>query len=111
VFDDDQPASKTVDAKAVRGDTKVVTDVDLSAEIIKTVTRASREQVTCRRVKEDHYRCNWWMPQSLSGYDNPGMAGLMVTTNRISRSSFLRVKRAANGGLEITDISGDRSRR
>ena len=104
MFDDDQPASKTADSK-------VVNDVDLSAEIIKTVTKTLREQVTCRRVKDDHYRCNWWMPQSLASYDNPGMAGLMVTTNRISRSSFLRVKRATNGGLDITVISGDRSRK
>ena len=87
------------------------TEEDLSAEIARTVSKTTREQVTCRRVKEDHYRCNWWMPQSLSGYDNPAMAGLMVTTNRICRSSFLRVKRAASGGLEITDISGGRASR
>jgi len=90
VFDDDQFAAKT-------GDPKVKGNVDLSAEIIKTVTKTAREQVTCRRVKEDHYRCNWWQPQSVAGYDNPAMRGLMVTTNRISRSSFLRVTRAGRG--------------
>jgi len=104
VFNDDQPAAKS-------GDAKVSGELDLSAEIIKTVSKSSQEQVTCRRVKEDHYRCNWWQTQNLAGYDNPAMEGLMVTTNRISKSSFLRVTRAANGGLKIIVISGDRSNR
>ena len=83
-------------------------DADLSAEVVRTIAKSAGEQVTCRRVKENHYRCNWWLPQSLAGYDNPAMTGLMVTTNRICRSSFLRVTKAANGRLEITVISGDR---
>ena len=111
MFDDDQPASKIANTKVVTGDVKVASDSDLSTEIIRTLSKSARVQVTCRRVKPDHYRCNWWSPQSVAGYDNPAMAGLMVTTNRISKSSFLRVKRAANGGLEITEISGDRARR
>ena len=66
-------------------------DEDLSAEIIRTVAREPGEQVTCRRVSKNHYRCNWWRPQTLGAYDNPLMGGLLVTTNRICKSHFLRV--------------------
>jgi hypothetical protein len=73
-------------------------DEDLSAEIARTVEREPGEQVTCRRVSKNHYRCNWWRPQAMGRFDNPSMGGLLVTTNRISRSHFLRVPPPAAGG-------------
>jgi hypothetical protein len=77
---------------------------DLSAEIARTVEKGSREQVTCRRIGHNHYRCNWWAPEPTAAYDNPHMRGMMVTTSRISKSQFLRVTRSA-GTLQITNLS------
>jgi hypothetical protein len=78
---------------------------DLSIEIAKAIPRNAREHVTCTRVDPDHYRCNWWLPQSLAGYDNPSMNGLMVTTNRVCRSAFLRVTRSTGGELKIETVT------
>ena len=72
---------------------------DLSAEIISTIERGRDERVTCKRISGNCYRCNWWAPQSLSGYDNPGMHGLLVTTHRVRRSRFLNVTRTEQGLL------------
>ncbi len=71
----------------------LMNDVDLSDEIARTIKRQPGEQVTCRRVANNHYRCNWWRLKGTSGYDNPGMAGGLVTTSRICRSQFLRVEK------------------
>ena len=72
-------------------------DEDLSGEIARTIAREPREHVTCRRVFERHYRCNWWGVAGNGDYDNPGMQGLLVTTHRVRRSQFLRVTRTADG--------------
>ena len=79
---------------------------DLSAEIISTIERGRDERVTCKRISGNSYRCNWWAPQSLRGYDNPGMHGLLVTTHRVRRSRFLNVTRTEQG-LVIEDWSGE----
>ena len=76
---------------------------NLSAEIARTIPREAREQVTCRRVAPNHYRCNWWAQEGTAAYDNPSMAGLLVTTSKISKSRFLRVTKTAEG-LQITGI-------
>ena len=67
---------------------------DLSVEIARAVARRPGEQVTCRRVGEHHYRCNWWTLQNTATYDNPGMKGSLVLTSQISQSEFLHVTRA-----------------
>ena len=87
-------------------------DEDLSAEIARSVPRERGEQVTCRRITKHHYRCNWWRAQDLGAYDNPLMGGLLVTTNRICKSQFLRVMPAVgdasasgnSGRLSITVV-------
>ena len=76
--------------------------LDLSAEIISTIARNTDERVTCKRISGSHYRCNWWAPETLAGYDNPGMQGLLVTTHRVRRSRFLNVTKTAQG-LVIED--------
>ena len=83
-------------------------DADLSNAIAKTVPRNAREQVTCRRISQNHYRCNWWTLQDTAGYDNPGMKGMTVTTSRISQSQFLHVTKGREG-LNIRVVHGDRS--
>jgi hypothetical protein len=70
---------------------------DLSAQIAREIERAPGDQVTCRRIYGDNYRCNWWQIKDTRAYDNPGMLGLLVTTSRIRKSQFLRVTRSAAG--------------
>ena len=77
---------------------------DLSAEIASTIERRRDERVTCRRISGTNYRCNWWAPQTLTGYDNPSMRGLLVTTHRVRRSRFLSVTKTEEG-LVIGDGS------
>ena len=75
---------------------------DLSSEIIQAIEKRPADRVTCRWISGDHYRCNWWAPMGMGNYDNPGMAGLMVTTHRVRQSRFLTVTKTAQG-LVIID--------
>jgi hypothetical protein len=97
VPDDTKAAGATRDASEVE---------DLSAEIVKTVPRETDEQVTCKRIIRNHYRVNWWRPEGLTRYDNPGMQGLLVTTNRICKSWFMHVTKDEGGKLEMTVLTG-----
>jgi hypothetical protein len=81
-----------------------MSEIDLSPEIVRAVARKPDEQVTCRRVGPNHYRCNWWRPQCTNEYDNPNMLGMLVTTNRICHSQFLRAVKSEEK-LVITVIS------
>jgi len=78
--------------------------VDLSQEIAHTVERRAGDQVKCTRISSDTYRCNWWSAYSNEDYDNPGMAGLLVTTHRVRMSRFLHVTKTG-GKLVISDRS------
>ncbi len=77
---------------------------DLSAEIVLTVAKKSSEHVTCRRVTRNHYRCNWWTPENLGENGKPVREGLLVITNRISKSRFLHVTKNT-GGLQISEVA------
>ena len=70
---------------------------DLSVEIARQVEKQPADRVSCRRVYENYYRCNWWAPANVEDYDNPAMAGPTVTTHHVRKSQFLRVTRAKNG--------------
>jgi hypothetical protein len=76
---------------------------DLAGEISITVPRRAGEVVRCRHIFGDRYRCNWWAPQDTDEYDNPSMAGLMVTTHRVVRSQLVRATKTAKG-LEINPV-------
>jgi hypothetical protein len=78
---------------------------DLSSELVKVLPRSAGERITCRRIIGDHYRCNWWRPLDAKDNDGPGMTGLAVTTQRVSKSQFLHVIKAATG-LAITLMPG-----
>lgn len=84
-----------------------VETVDLSAEIIQSIERGVGERVTCRRISGSKYRCNWWSPHSPTGYDNPHMQGLLVTTHVVKRSRFLTIN-STPAGLVISETPGDR---
>ena len=70
---------------------------DLSDQIRQSIQKDPRDRVTCVRIYGDNYRCNWWSPASTAGYDNPRMAGLLVTTHRVRKSQFLNVTSTAVG--------------
>lgn len=70
---------------------------DLSAAIAAAVEKLPGDSVRCTHVSGNRYRCNWWSAQTLKGYDNPGMVGLLVTTHRVRKSLFLRVSRTPAG--------------
>jgi hypothetical protein len=76
---------------------------DLSEEITRTVEKRPGDEVRCTRVSADTYRCNWWSQQPTGSYDNPSMAGLLVTTHRVRQSRFLHVTREA-GRLVIREV-------
>ena len=77
---------------------------DLSDEISRSVDKHPGDSVRCTRVSNDSYRCNWWAPQATGKYDNPSMAGLLVTTHRVRKSRFLRATRSGER-LVIEDIA------
>jgi hypothetical protein len=77
---------------------------DLAKELARTLARAPFEQITCRRVGDHYYRCNWWTLQDTERYDNPSMLGSLVTTSRISKSQFLHAKRVG-GKLTVTVVT------
>ena len=66
---------------------------DLSTEISQAIDRLPGDHVRCTFVGNGNYRCNWWAPQGTGGYDNPAMAGLLVTTHRVRKSRLLRASR------------------
>jgi hypothetical protein len=74
---------------------------DLSSELVKVLPRSAGERITCRRIIGDHYRCNWWTPQNTRDGGDRGMIGLGITMQRVSKSQFLHVTKAATG-LAIT---------
>ena len=75
-------------------------DEDLSKDLARTLSREPLQQITCRRVGDHHYRCNWWTPQSTRSYDNPSMLGSLVTTSRITQSQFVHATKT-NGKLTV----------
>jgi hypothetical protein len=75
---------------------------DLSEEICLSIAKESGERVTCRRISGDKYRCNWWAPKRSAKYDNPRMAGMMVTTHVVAKSRFVSATRSPQG-LVIRD--------
>ena len=69
---------------------------DLSDEISRFVEKQPGDYIRCTLVCNGNYRCNWWAAQSTTGYDNPGMAGLLVTTHRVRQSRFLHVTKSGD---------------
>jgi hypothetical protein len=91
------------------GPTKEAATTDLSAEIIRSISKGHDQRVTCLHVSGDNYRCNWWSPAPTRKYDNPVMRGLLVTTHVVAKSRFLNVVKE-NNQLVVKDASVGRAR-
>ena len=77
---------------------------DLSNELSRSVEKQPGDHVRVTPVGNGNYRCNWWAPQSRTGYDNPGMGGLLVTTHRVRKSRLLRARREG-GRLVVEEVA------
>jgi hypothetical protein len=78
---------------------------DLSAEIVRTIAREPDEQVTCRHIYGDHYRCNWWQNRQTTATNNRTIPGLLATMSRIGKSQFLKVTSTATGlSIELRSL-------
>ena len=75
---------------------------DLSAEIAMAVEREKGEQVKCRRVFGDNYRCNWMSVDTRAGMRGSSLA---MDTYRVRASKFLRVRKVGEQ-LLIEDATG-----
>ena len=69
---------------------------DLSNAIGQSVPRLPGEEVRCKRLWGDRYRCNWWAPVEDDG--------TVSVARRIVRSQFLKVT-SAKDGLLIEDLT------
>jgi hypothetical protein len=72
---------------------------DLSVEICGSIEKQAGDRVKCTRISGNTYRINWWAPADLSGFDNPSMGGMLVTTHRVRKSKFLHVTKTTDGLL------------
>ncbi|MFI5379545.1 MAG: hypothetical protein ACHRHE_09625 [Tepidisphaerales bacterium] len=69
---------------------------DLSQAIQQFVNRLPGEEVRCKRLWGNRYRCNWWAYVDGDGVANVG--------RRIARSKFLKVTQTPDG-LLIEDLT------
>ena len=79
-------------------------DVDRSREILQAMEREPRDQLTCVRVFDDFYRCNWWAPGAAAGRAEATFAGLEVSTYRIRKSHFVKAA-LRDGQLVVEDAT------
>jgi hypothetical protein len=77
-------------------------DADLAREIIKKLERDPGDRVTCVRVFDDFYRCNWWAVGA--GLGEARMEGLIVSAYRVRKSQFVRA-RLTEGRLVLEDAT------
>ena len=60
--------------------------------------------MTCVRVFDDYYRCNWWAPGVAPIKGESVFEGLEVSTFRVRKSEFMRA-RMVDGKLVVEDGS------
>jgi hypothetical protein len=79
-------------------------EVDRSREILQAMDKEPRDQVTCVRVFDDFYRCNWWSPRISTGPAQSIFHGLEVSTYRVRKSHFVRAA-IRDGQLVVEDAT------
>ena len=77
---------------------------DLSAQIAATIDREPGDQVRCRSIGGDRYRCNWWAAPG-HAHERGGTRGLESTELRVRKSRLLHVTRSADR-LVINELTG-----
>jgi hypothetical protein len=78
---------------------------DLSAEIAALVEREPGDQVRCRNVGGNRYRCNWWSGRVAAAVERGGTPCLESTQLLVRKSKMLQVTKAADR-LHIVELSG-----
>jgi hypothetical protein len=79
-------------------------DVDRSRDILKALVKGPRDHLTCVRVFDDYYRCNWWAPEILAVPAERTFAGLEVSGFRVRKSQFVKATMRA-GQLVVEDAT------
>src|ERR1700716_1699948 len=77
-------------------------DADLAREILKKLERDPGDRVTCVRVFDDFYRCNWWAVGA--GLGESRMEGVIVSAQRVRKSQFVRAK-LTEGRMVLEDAT------
>ena len=78
--------------------------VDRSREMAQMMDREPGDHLTCARVFDDFYRCNWWAPEIVSGRTESIFEGLEVSTYRVRKSRFVHAQ-MREGRLVIEDVA------
>ncbi len=76
---------------------------DYAAEIVQKLAREPGDRVTCVRVFDDFYRCNWWTP-SAGPADARAIPWLAGSVRRVRKSQFVRAT-FTQGRLVIEDVT------
>ena len=78
-------------------------EADLSAEVAALVEREPGDQVRCRNIGGNRYRCNWWSARRLTAGDRGGNQFLESTDMRVRKSCLLVVARTGDR-LHFTEL-------
>jgi hypothetical protein len=78
---------------------------DLSAELAAMIEREPGDQVRCRNVGGNRYRCNWWSARHGGKFERGGTPCLESTELVVRKSKLLEVSKV-NERLLIAELSG-----
>ena len=76
--------------------------VDCSRQILQSMEKEPRDRLTCVRVFDDFYRCNWWAAGALPARAEKGFQGLEVTGFCVRKSHFVKAT-MRDGVLVVED--------
>jgi hypothetical protein len=89
---------------ALAAPSEAAASLDLSSEIAAMVEREPGDQVRCRNVGGNRYRCNWWSTPKGTA-DRGGPRGLESTELRVRKSRLLEVTKSGDR-LQIGELAG-----
>ncbi len=76
---------------------------DCSADILQKLEREPGDRVTCVRVFDDFYRCNWWAIGT-ELVDPRMLYGSVTAAYRVRKSRFVRAT-LSGGSLVVEDAT------
>ena len=78
-------------------------EADYAHDILQKLEREPGDRVTCVRVFNDFYRCNWWAPAA--GPAQPRVLQWLIgSADRVRKSQFVRAT-LSEGHLVIEDAT------